>query len=88
METITTAEQLGFYSDNEIIYQFDLTDEPDYYLIARKNKTLGTDVIQRVSEPIVQKLKHNRGNADEIRAVLLQNFINAEMRIINARFKG
>lgn len=88
METITTAEQIGFVSDCEIQYSIERSDPPGYYMLARKNKMLGTVVIHSVSDRIAQLLKDNLGNAEEIRAVLLQNMINSEWRLVGARQEG
>lgn len=88
METITTAEQIGFVSDCEILYSIERSDPPGYYMLARKNKMLGTVVIHSVSDLIAQLLKDNLGNAEEIRAVLLQNMINSEWRLVGARKEG
>lgn len=88
METITSADKIGFLSDSDIEYHIDLIDAPDYYLIVRKNKILGTVVIQRVSEAMMSILESNRGMAEEIRAVMLQNMINSEWRIVDAHSGG
>ena len=88
METITTAEQIGFISDCNILYSIERSDPPGYYMLARKNINLGTVVIHSISDLIAQLLKDNLGNAEEIRAVILQGMINSEWRLIDARSKG
>ena len=84
----TTAEQIGFVSDCDILYSLERSDPPGYYMLARKNKNLGTVVICTISDLIVQLLKDNLGNAEEIRAVTLQNLINSEWRLIGSRSRG
>ena len=88
MEMFTTAEQIGFVSDCDILYSLERSDPPGYYMLARKNKNLGTVVICTISDLIVQLLKDNLGNAEEIRAVTLQNLINSEWRLIGSRSRG
>ena len=88
METITTAEQIGFVSDCDIQYSIERSDLPGYYMLTRKNNILGTMVIHSISDRIAQLLKDNLGNAEEIRAVLLQGMVNSEWRVVGARQKG
>lgn len=88
METFTTAQQIGFISDCDILYSLDRSDPPGYYMLARKNKVLGTVVVHSISDLIVQLLKDNLGNAEEIRAVILQGMINSEWRLADTRSRG
>ena len=88
METITTAEQIGFISNCDVLYSLERSDPPGYYMLARKNKVLGTVVVHSVSDLIAQLLKDNLGNAEEIRAVILQNLINSEWGLVGSRSRG
>ena len=56
-------------------------------MLARKNNLLGTVVIHAISDLIVQLLKDNLGNAEEIRAVILHNLINSEWKTVDMRYK-
>ena len=87
MEMFTTAEEIGFVSDCDILYSLERSDPPGYYMLARKNNLLGTVVILTISDLMVQLLKDNLGNAEEIRAVILQNLINSEWKTVDMRYK-
>ena len=41
MEMFTTAEEIGFVSDCDILYSLERSDPPGYYMLARKNNLLG-----------------------------------------------
>ena len=88
METITTAEQIGFISDCDILYSLERSISSGYYYLTRKNKILGTAVMHAMSEQMAQVLKHNQGNVAEARALILQNLINSEWRLIDSRSRG
>ena len=88
METITTAEQIGFISDCDILYSIERRIPSGYYVLARENKNLGTVVMHAISDLVAQVLKDNLGNAEEIRAVILQNLINSEWRLVGTRSRG
>lgn len=89
METITTAEQIGFLSDCDIEYHIEFNvGVPGVHDIVRTNKTLGTAVRQTISDRMMNEFAVNLHALDLRREVILQNMKVCEWRLVDMRSRG
>lgn len=89
METITTAEQIGFISDFEIEYHIEFNvGVPGVHDIVRKNNLLGTIVRQSISDRMMHELAENPYAPDLRRELILQNMKVCEWRLVDVRSRG
>lgn len=89
METITTAEQIGFVSDCDIEYHIEFNvGVPGVHDIVRKNKMLGTTVRQSISERMMHQFAANPHAVDFRRELILQNMKVCEWKLADMRCRG
>lgn len=89
METITTAEQIGFVSDCDIEYHIEFNvGVPGVHDIVRTNKILGTTVRQTISDRMMNEFAVNPHALDLRREVILQNMKVCEWRLVDMRSRG
>ena len=89
METITTAEQIGFISSDFIEYHIEFNvGVPGVHDIVRKNKMLDTTVRQSISDRMMHEFAKNTHAVDFRREIILQNMKVLEWKLADARFRG
>ena len=89
METITSAEQIGFISDFDIEYHIEFNVcVPGVHDIVRTNKMLGTTVRQSISDRMMHEFAKNPHAVDLRREVILQNMKVCEWKLADTRSRG
>lgn len=89
METITTAEQIGFVSGDFVEYHIEFNvGVHGVHDIVRTNKMLGTTVRQSISDRMMHEFAKNPHAVDFRREVILQNMKVIEWKLVDARFRG
>ena len=89
METITTAEQIGFISDCDVEYHIEFNvGVPGVHDIVRTNKLLGTTVRQSVSDRMMHEFAENPCTPELRRELILQNMKVCEWKLVDMRSRG